>query len=77
MHAVEIRFHQALLDLLKEARNREAQHLADGKAADWADYNKRVGILEGLRFARELANQLADEATGREHDVAKITEGTP
>jgi hypothetical protein len=75
MHAFEIRFHQALLELIAAQRNREAQHLADGKASDWADYNKRVGVLEGLRLARELANRLAEEVTGHEQDVAKITEG--
>lgn len=76
MHAVEVRFHAILLELIKTERTKEAQHLADGKAADWADYNKRVGILEGLARAREIANQLAEDVVGRKREQDKMMEHT-
>jgi hypothetical protein len=74
VQAYEIRFHSVLADLIKAERSREAQHLADGKAADWADYNKRVGILEGLARARDLADRLATETLGREQDTETFME---
>ncbi len=72
MQAYEIRFHAALLELIKAERSKEAQHLADGKAADWADYQKRVGVLEGLARARSLSDQLATETVGRERDADRM-----
>ncbi len=74
MQAYEIRFHSVLADLIKAERSKEAQHLADGKAADWADYNRRVGVLEGLARARELSDQLATDTVGRGKDVDKLME---
>ena len=76
MQAYEIRFHSVLADLIKAERSKEAQHLADGKAADWADYNRRVGVLEGLARARELSDQLATDTVGRDLDVDKLMENT-
>jgi hypothetical protein len=64
MQAFEIRFHSALVDLIKVERNREAKYLAEGRAKDFSDYQKRVGILEGLERARKIADQLTEEATG-------------
>ena len=74
MQAYEIRFHSVLADLIAAERNKEAKHLSDGKAADWADYQRRVGIMEGLARARDLADQLATDTVGREKDTDKITE---
>lgn len=74
MQAYEIRFHAVLLDLIKAERTKEAQHLADGKASDWADYNRRVGVLEGLARARELSDQLATETVGRERATDEMME---
>ena len=74
MQAYEIRFHAALADLIKAERSKEAQHLADGKAADWADYSRRVGLLEGLARARELSDQLATETVGRDKKADEMME---
>lgn len=74
MQAYEIRFHSVLAEMLKAERSKEAQHLADGKAADWADYNRRVGVLEGLARARDLADQLATDVVGRDKDLDKLME---
>ncbi len=74
MQAYEIRFHSVLADLIKAERTKEAQHLADGKAADWADYNRRVGVLEGLARARDLSDHLATDVVGREKDLDKLME---
>ena len=76
MQAYEIRFHAVLLDLIKAERTKEAQYLADGKAADWADYSRRVGVLEGLARARALADQLATETVGRERATDEMMENT-
>ncbi len=72
MQAYEIRFHSVLAKLIADERNKEAKHLADGKCSDWGDYQRRVGVLEGLMRARELSNQLATETVGREQDVDKM-----
>lgn len=72
MQAYEIRFHSVLAELIKAERTKEAQHLADGKASDWADYQRRVGVLEGLMRARTLADQLATETVGRERDADRM-----
>ena len=68
MQAYEIRFHSVLAGLIADERNKEAKYLADGKAADWADYQRRVGVLEGLNRARDLAKQLAEDAVGRKSE---------
>ena len=68
MQAYEIRFHSVLSGLIADERNKEAKYLADGKAADWADYQRRVGVLEGLNRARDLAKQLAEDAVGRKSE---------
>lgn len=75
MQAYEIRFHSVLAEQIKAERSKEAQNLADGKVADWADYCKRVGVLEGLARARDLADQLATETVGRERGVDQMMEG--
>lgn len=76
MQAYEIRFHAVLTDLINAERSKEAQHMADGKAVDWADYNKRVGVLDGLKRARDLADRLATETVGREKDIDTMMEKT-
>ena len=72
MQAYEIRFHSVLAGLIAAERNKEAKYLADGKAADWGDYQRRVGVLEGLSRARQLADQLAAETVGREIEADKM-----
>ncbi len=72
MQAYEIRFHSVLAKLIADNRNLEAKYLAEGKAADWADYQRRVGVLEGLSRARQLADQLAADTVGREIEADKL-----
>jgi hypothetical protein len=72
MQAFEIRLHQVLLELIKEERNKEATFLAEGKALDWGDYQRRVGILEGLARARQLADQLAHDAVRNEESTKQL-----
>ena len=60
------------MQLIQVERNKEAQHLSDGKAADWGDYQRRVGVLEGLNRARDLAKQLAEDTVGREIEADKL-----
>lgn len=74
MQAYEIRFHAILLELIKTERNKEAQFLSEGKAKDWADYQRRVGVLEGLARARDLSNHLAEDTVGRKRDEDKLLE---
>lgn len=64
MQSIDIRLHAALVKAITDHRNKVANHLAKGQAADFADYKHACGILEGLRLAMELADALADEANG-------------
>ena len=62
MQAVDIRFHQALVAAIQSERNKAANNLARGNAADFAAYKYTCGILEGLKMAQELADSLVSEA---------------
>ena len=75
MDAIDIRFHSNLVQLINKERNRQAQHLVDGRGvSDWADYKRLMGVLEGLAIARELARQLADADGVIDREMAKMME---
>lgn len=64
MQAFEVRFHSELRELIRQERIKEAQHLCDGKASDYAEYRERVGIMIGLERARQLSDQLLKKESG-------------
>lgn len=51
--------------LMKERINLVAQ-LAEGNAQDWADYNKRVGVIRGLDNAIAACDETESELNGGE-----------
>lgn len=48
------RFESALYKILSEEVDREKDGLGGGAAIDYADYRRRVGVIEGLTKAIEF-----------------------
>lgn len=42
-----------------------ASAIADGSAKDWADYQRRVGVLEGIDEALRVCDDIEKEAETR------------
>ena len=47
-------YQDALESLLDDAIEERAKQIALGVPHDWADYQRRVGVLDGLRRAKEI-----------------------
>ncbi len=73
MQAIDIRFHQALVKSVQDERNKVANNLAKGLAADFAEYKHLCGILEGLKRATDLADALLKDANASSKDVFQNT----
>lgn len=73
MQAIDIRFHTALVKAVQDERNKVANNLAKGLAADFADYKHSCGVLEGLRRANELADSLLKDANASNKDIFEAT----
>ena len=43
---------------LMEIRAVRAEYLIDGSATDWADYQRRVGVLEGIDEALHVCEDI-------------------
>jgi hypothetical protein len=57
-------FPERLKDKVDEEIAEEHDRLAKGLAADWPDYKKRCGFVEGLKRARQIIVDL-DERESR------------
>ena len=64
MTPFDLQFKNALLARVEEERRARAEHLADGRCADWADYKYRTGFLlaltEMVSWCEETAKQIAE-----------------
>ena len=60
-HASSIR---TIKKKLMDVRATHAGYLVDGSAEDWADYQRRVGVLEGIEEALHVGedNERAERA---------------
>ena len=48
---------------LLEEINTKSKSLIEGYAQDWADYSRRVGVLDGLSIAVDLCDGVEKELT--------------
>ena len=49
---------RTLRKLIQQRRNELIGHLAGGYCLDWAEYKKRVGVLEGLDDAARMCDDM-------------------
>ena len=50
---------------LEDVRNHKAALILSGVAADWAEYKRLVGVLEGIDEALRVCDDLEKEAEDR------------
>lgn len=50
---------------LEKVRADKVGFIADGQVADWADYQRRVGVLQGIDEALRVCDDLEKEAENR------------
>lgn len=58
------RLAQTLIGRLKLEINDKASQVARGLADDWGDYQRRVGVIEGLNEAVRIAEQTEKDLRG-------------
>lgn len=51
---------------LRERMNTKADHIAGGGCADWAEYRKESGVIEGLAMAERDLLDMVDEKRKQE-----------
>ena len=59
-------WYYALREALTEELNRDAESIADGSAASWEDYQKRIGVRKGIRRALNVMEDVARKLNGDE-----------
>jgi hypothetical protein len=59
-------WYYTLREALTEELNRDAESVADGGAASWEDYQKRVGMRKGIRRALNVMEDVARKLNGDE-----------
>ena len=46
---------------VKKLRFERAEQIVDGFAKDWADYQRRLGVLDGLALALDICEDIEKE----------------
>lgn len=57
-------FHAALQRDVTDAIERASEHLADGMANSFEDYKRRIGYIQGLKDALEIAEGIHKKLYG-------------
>lgn len=61
---MESEFHRRFTKKVEEEANSRSNGLLAGNASDYAEYKRGVGVLEGLRAAQKLADDVDFEMHG-------------
>ena len=57
-----------LREALTAELNHDAEAIADGGAASWDDYQKRVGVRKGVKRALTVMEDVARKLSGEDDD---------
>ena len=52
---------RTLKEKINRRRNELANYIVNGQVSDWADYRRRIGVIEGLEEAMVLCDEVEDE----------------
>jgi hypothetical protein len=61
-------WYYALREALTAELNHDSEAIADGGAASWDDYQKRVGVRKGVKRALAVMEDVARKLSGEDGD---------
>jgi hypothetical protein len=54
-------YHEEILRRIRIERTKKSAELGEGYAQDFADYRYGCGVIEGLRMAQDIADEIKTE----------------